>query len=215
MARRKIYDISLPISESLVVWRDDPPVRITYLSRMADGDHSTVSHLSLGAHTGTHVDAPVHFILDGQGVDSLDLDSLIGTALVVDTGTAVTLSEDVLSSLSIPTGTERILFHTRNSGIWVRGDRNFTADYTGLTADGARWLVSRGVRLVGIDYLSVASFTETSATHRVLLRSGVILLEGLNLSAVEPGSYMLLCLPLRIVGGDGAPARAVLIRDNQ
>ncbi len=213
MGGPKIYDISLPISESLVVWQGDPPVRITYLSHLADGDHSTLSQLNLGAHVGTHVDAPAHFILGGRSVEQLDLNLLIGSALVVDTGNAVELSEDILKSLPIPAGTERILFHTSNSERWARGDKDFAEDYVGITEDGARWLVSQGIRLVGIDYLSVAGFTETLSVHQILLTAGVIPLEGLNLSGVKPGRYMLICLPLRIADGDGAPARAVLIQD--
>ena len=206
-----IHDISLPISESLVVWRGDSPVRITRVSDIAKGDTATVSQLGLNAHIGTHVDAPVHFVPGGAGVDALDLNVLVGPALVVEALEADALSVAVLETLSIPPGTERVLFHTRNSARWARGEREFSRDFCAITEDGARWLVERGVRLVGVDYLSVAPFDDVVPTHYTLLSAGVIPVEGLNLSSIAPGIYQFVCLPLRLVGVDGAPARAILI----
>ena len=175
-----------------------------------------MTRLDLGAHTGTHVDAPAHFVEGGAGVDSLDLDTLWGPALVVEELEADCLTADVIEKLSIPPGTERVLFHTRNSGRWARGECEFAEDYVAITEDGARWLVERGVRLVGVDYLSVAPFEATTPTHQVLLQAGVVIVEGLNLSSIAPGTYQFICLPLKIVGGDGAPARAILIdRDDE
>jgi arylformamidase len=206
-----IHDISLPISESLVVWPGDPPVRITQPLHLDRGDEATVSHLDMGAHTGTHVDAPAHFIPEGSGVDALDLNVLVGPALVVHALEADALSAEVLATLPIPPGTERILFRTRNSELWTRGERAFQEDFVAITEDGARWLIERGVRLVGIDYLSVAPFDDVTPTHRALLWAGVVPLEGLNLSGIEPGVYQLVCLPLKIADADGAPARTILI----
>jgi arylformamidase len=206
-----IYDISLPISESLAVWRGDSPVRITRVSDMARGDTATVSQLNINAHVGTHVDAPAHFVLGGGGVDTLDLNVLVGPALVVEVMETDELSAEVLRESSIPPGTERVLFHTRNSARWARGEREFSDDYTAITEDGARWLIERGVRLVGIDYLSVAPFDDVGPTHRALLSAGVIAVEGLNLGSIAPGIYQFVCLPLRLVGVEGAPARAILI----
>jgi arylformamidase len=206
-----IYDISLPISESLVVWPGDPPIRITQPSHLDRGDIATVSRLDVGAHTGTHVDAPAHFVQGGLGVDSFDLDLLVGPALVVHAPEAELLSASVLQALAIPRGTERVLFHTRNSDRWARGEDEFWTDYVGISDDGARWLIERGVRLVGIDYLSIAPYEELVPPHRTLLGAGVIVVEGLDLSGVAPGVYRLVCLPLKVVGGDGAPARAILI----
>jgi arylformamidase len=207
----QIHDISLPISESLVVWRGDPPVRITQPLHLDRGDEATVSHLDLGAHTGTHVDAPAHFIPGGSGIDALDLNVLVGPALVVHALQTDALSEEVLATLPIPPGTERVLFRTRNSELWARGEHEFQEDFVAITDDGARWLIERGVRLVGVDYLSVAPFDDVTPTHRALLRASIVPLEGLNLSGIEPGVYQLMCLPLKIVGADGAPARAILI----
>ncbi|MBC8449189.1 MAG: cyclase family protein, partial [Chloroflexi bacterium] len=205
------HDISLPISETLIVWPGDPPVRITQPAHLDRGDPYTVSRLDISAHTGTHVDAPVHFIPNGSAVDALDLNVLLGPARVVQVLEVDALSAQVLEGLAIPPGTERLLFRTRNSDRWARREREFAPDFVAITEDGARWLVARGVRLVGVDYLSVAPFDDPLPAHHVLLTAGVVALEGLNLSGVAPGEYQLVCLPLKIAGGDGAPARAILI----
>jgi len=210
-----IHDISLPISGSLIVWPGDPEVKITQTSRLDKGDTATVSRLDLGAHTGTHVDAPCHFVPGGSSVDTLDLNVLMGPALVVHVLEADALSMDVLERLRIPPGTERVLFRTRNSDLWARGEREFDEDFVAITEDGAHWLVENGVRLVGIDYLSVAAFGEPTPTHSVLLRAGVIAVEGLDLSGIAAGVYQFVCLPLKIAGCDGAPARAILIDQRQ
>jgi arylformamidase len=206
-----IHDISLPISESLVVWPGDPPIHITQPAHLDRGDEATVSRLDMGAHTGTHVDAPAHFIRGGAGVDGFDLDLLVGPALVVHALEVDVLSAGVLQGLSIPPGTERVLFRTRNSERWARAEAEFWPNYVGITDDGARWLVARGVRLVGIDYLSIAPFDELAPPHRTLLGASLIVVEGLDLRDIAPGTYQLVCLPLKIAGGDGAPARAILI----
>jgi arylformamidase len=206
-----IYDISLSISESLVTWPSDPPISITQVSHLDRGDHATVSRLEMGAHTGTHVDAPAHFIQGGMGVDTLDLSTLVGLALVAEARDADALTADVLAELAIPLGTERVLFRTRNSDLWTRGVQEFDEGFVAITEDGARWLVERGIMLVGVDYLSVAPFGASVPTHKMLLQAGIVVVEGLNLSDITPGMYQLVCLPLKIAGGDGAPARAILM----
>ena len=206
-----IYDVSLPISESLVVWPGDPSIRITQPSHLDRGDEATVSRLEMGAHTGTHVDAPAHFVQGGMGVDRLDLNLLVGRAVVVHAMEADALTAEVLEGLAIPSGTERVLFRTRNSQRWARGEGEFWTDYVGITNEGARWLIARGIRLVGVDYLSVAPYDEPVAPHQTLLGAGMVVVEGLDLSEVGPGVYQFACLPLKLVGGDGAPARAILI----
>jgi arylformamidase len=206
-----IYDISLPVSESMVTWPGDPMVRISQRSHLDRGDVATVSRLDLGAHSGTHVDAPVHFIPGASGVDALDLDVLIGPALVVHALEHDALSAVALEGLAIPPGTERVLFRTRNSDRWARGERQFDESFVAVSEDGARWLVDRGIRLVGVDYLSISPFSDVVPTHRALLRAGVIPVEGLDLSQVIPGVYQLVCLPLKVLGGDGAPARVILM----
>ena len=213
MNKRVIHDISLPISESLAVWPGDSGVNIKQSSHIAKGDLATVSSLSFGAHTGTHVDAPAHFILNGSTVDTLDLDILVGQTLVVEALDADSLTVSVLESLSIPRGYDRILFHTRNSQLWKDQPSVFHNEFVAIPEEGARWLVSRGFRLIGIDYLSVAPFKDGAPTHHELLSAGIIVLEGLNLQGIKPGVYQMICLPLRIVGIDGAPARTILIEE--
>lgn len=206
-----IHDISLPISEALVVWPGDPGVNITQTAHIDRGDAATVSRLELGAHTGTHVDAPAHFIQGGAGVESMDLGALVGLALVAEAKEVDLLTADVLAELAIPLGTERVLFRTRNSELWTRDKQTFDTDFVAISEDGARWLIERGIRLIGVDYLSVGPYVAPTPTHRLLLDAGVVLVEGLNLSSVRPGMYQLVCLPLNIVGIEGAPARAILI----
>ena len=206
-----IHDISLPISESLVTWPGDSPISITQTSHLDRGDHVTITCLQMSAHAGTHVDAPAHFIRGGAGVDTLALDVLVGPVLVAQALEADALTADILAEMAIPLGADRVLFRTRNSDRWARGESEFAEDFVAITEDGARWLVERGIRLVGVDYLSVAPYGASVPTHQMLLAASVILVEGLDLSGVAPGMYRLVCLPLKIVGVDGAPARAILI----
>jgi arylformamidase len=206
-----IYDISLTISPSMVVWPGHPPIGITQTSHLDRGDRSTVSLLELSSHAGTHVDAPVHFVPGATGVEAMDLGLLVGPSLVVHCLEVDAITAGVLDGLGIPPGTERVLFRTRNSEEWKRGAQGFDKDYVGVTQDGAQWLVEHGVRLVGVDYLAVAPFEDIIVPHQILLGAGTIVVEGLDLSQIAPGIYQLVCLPLKIEGGDGAPARAILI----
>lgn len=204
-------DVSVPIRTGMVVFEGDPEVSITRAASIADGDLANVSRLDMGAHTGTHIDAPVHFIAGAPGIESVPPDALIGPAFVAD-ARAVTgaIDEGALATMGIPEETERVLFRTNNSALWDLPA--FSRDFAGLTEGAARGLVRRGVRLAGIDYLSIAPFGEPGPTHRALLAAGVVILEGLDLRHVEPGAYDLVCLPLRIPGSDGAPARALVRR---
>ncbi len=206
-----IHDLSLPITESLVIWPGDTPIRMAYTSHLDRGDHATLTSLEMGTHSGTHIDAPAHFIPGGEGVDALDLDALVGPALVVHAPEASAISAPILEGLEIPTGTKRLLLRTRNSDRWARGEDSFYQDFVAITEDGAHWLVERGIQLVGVDYLSVGPHSDPMPTHHVLLGAGVIAVEGLDLSRIAPGRYRFVCLPLRLVGRDGAPARAILI----
>lgn len=213
MAEQKIYDISLPISPSMIVWPGDSKVKISEISHISKGDESTVSQINMGSHTGTHVDAPSHFIAGGKGIDSIDLNLLTGPALVVDARGIESLTAHELEKLSIPEETARVLFLTDNSRFWSQEESGFRRDFTAMSEDGARWIVSRKISLVGMDYLSVAPFRNGAATHKVLLGKNVIILEGLNLNGIKPGHYELVCLPLKMAGLDGAPARAILIEN--
>jgi arylformamidase len=206
----KLLDVSVALAPGLPTYPGNPPFELHALKRIADGGSSNVSRLVLGTHTGTHVDAPKHFIDDAAGVDGLQLDLLIGRTRVVevDKRGGITAGELVAAGLREDI---RVLFKTPNSALW--NSSTFHEDYTHLTEGAARYLVDQGVKLVGIDYLSVEQFKKAGApAHRALLSSGVIIIEGLNLSEAEPGMYEMYCLPLRVAGGDGAPARVLLKR---
>ena len=207
----KIYDVTLTITPELPVWPGDPQVDLHRVSKMEAGDICNISHLTLGVHTGTHVDAPYHFLPGGGRVDGLPLDDLIGPALVMEvpeTCSAIGAAE--LQAAGLPGRVERVLFKSRNSALWAR-EKEFYQDFVAILPDAAEVLVAAGVRLVGMDYLSVAPFNNAVRTHEILLGAGVVLLEGLNLASVPAGLYDLYCLPLKLGGADGAPARTVLI----
>jgi arylformamidase len=210
----KIYDISLPMKPDMAVWPGNPPVEINKISSMDQGAHDNVSWLGCCVHTGTHVDSPHHFLNDHRTVDKLPLDVLIGPALVVEVPASIKeINPHVLKRLEIPVGTTRLLLKTSNSLLWKRNENTFVEDYVGLSLDGAKWLVHTGIHLVGIDYLSIAPYHQGTPIHQSLLVPGIIIIEGLDLGDVPEGIYTLVCLPLRLVGSDGAPARVVLIRD--
>lgn len=206
----KFYDITVPIRSGMPIYEGDPAVKIEAASSLASGDSANVSFLHFGAHTGTHVDAPAHFIDGAAKIDSLPLEVLIGPARVIRVpDDRNEIDPEFLSSCDLD-NVERVLFRTRNSGFWQNG---FRKDFTHLLPEAAEMLVNLGVKLVGIDYLSIEKFhSGHHRTHIALLSRGVVIVEGLNLSAVPAGDYELICLPLKIAegAGDGAPARAVL-----
>ena len=207
----RVYDISLGISPDMLVWPGDPPVVLERVKHISQGANSNFSRLAFGVHVGTHVDAPVHFIDGGQGVDKLPLRVLNGRAYVVHLPKVDLLDEGALQEAGIPPRTRRVLFRTRNSELWARGERQFQEDFVAIDASGASWLVRKGVQLIGVDYLSVAPYGQSRKTHRILLENGVVVVEGLDLSEVAQGRYTLHCLPLKLVDSDGAPARAILV----
>lgn len=204
----EIFDVSVPIRDGMLHYAGNPPVHVTRVQSITAGDPANVSELDMGAHSGTHVDAPSHFLEGGAGAETLPLEILIGPAEVVDADAATTaLDLMTVRNLELPPqGTERVLFKTRNSQLWDRDE--FTRDFVRLDEEAAAYMVERGARLLGIDYLSIGD----AAAHRVLLSAGVVCIEGLDLREIEPGSYELVCLPLKLAGSDGAPARAVLVR---
>lgn len=203
----EIFDVSVCIRPGMVVYEGDPPVSLERFATIGAGAPANLSRLDFGVHTGTHIDAPLHFFEDGSGAESVPLVLLVGPAHVVD-ATSVTgqLDAATLDRLGLPVGVERLLFKTANGRLWER--ESFSNEFVSFAADGAASLVERGVRLVGIDYLSVGD----EAAHRILLGAGVIPLEGLDLRPVAPGPYELFCAPLKLEGSDGAPARVLLVR---
>jgi arylformamidase len=207
----KIHDITLSISPKMPVWPGDPSVVLEQVSSMDAGAHDNVSRLACGVHTGTHVDAPHHFMNDHRTVETLLLETLIGPAYVARIPDDVkVVTADVLEKAAIPVGTERLLLKTSNSKLWERDEVVFFTGFVGVSEDGAEWLVAHAIKLVGIDYLSIAPYHQSIPTHRKLLGVGMIIVEGMDLSAIAPGTYTLYCLPLKLVGSDGAPARAIL-----
>ena len=196
----EICDVSVPLRAGMVTYPGDPQVHIERAASIAGGDVVNLTRIDFGLHSGTHVDAPVHFIDGASGVDAIALDALVGPCEVVE---APDLSRDSVAAAPLA---ERILFKTPNSLLWASDE--FSEEFALLDGGAAELLVQRGVRLVGVDYLSVGD----EQAHHVLLEAGVVPVEGLDLRAVDAGSYELVCLPLRVVGADGAPARAVLIR---
>ena len=178
---------------------------------MKSGSATNNSVVEMGVHAGTHVDAPDHFLDNGLCVEQLPLSTLVGPAWVVELSRVDLITGAVLKKAKIPPRARRVLFKTRNSEEWRKGARTFNKQFVGLSPDGAEYLLARGVKLVGVDYLSVAPYADGGPTHRVLLKAGVVVVEGLDLSQVLPGRYILYCLPLRLAGTEGAPARAILV----
>jgi len=204
-------DISVPIRDGMFTFEGDPTVHLERAASMADGAVCNVSRLDFGVHSGTHIDAPVHFIDRAAGIEAVPLDVLVGPAEVIDaTAADGPLDRAAIDRLAIPPGATRLLFRTRNVELWEHG--GFSTSFVALAADGARALVERGVRLVGADYLSIAPFGDPIDTHVALLGAGVVIVEGLDLRSVDPGPYDLICLPLLIPGSDGGPARAIVRR---
>jgi arylformamidase len=204
-----IYDISVTISPSLPIFPGDPRVGIDPVCRIAKGDQANVSRISLSSHTGSHIDAPRHFDDRGLSLEDIPLSRLLGPSLVVDLRGVSVIDRQTLAALPLE-GVERLLFRTDNSSLW--SGKGFNENYVHLCSDGAELLAAKGVKLVGIDYLSIEKFDGNGAVHRLLLGNSIIILEGLNLDGIEAGEYELLCLPLKIEAGDGAPVRAVLRR---
>jgi arylformamidase len=208
MVSPSLIDVTIPLTAQIPVFPGESGPVLSPVARIADGEAYNVSAISLGLHTGTHVDAPRHFIEGGAGVEALAFDSLCGPARVVRIDDPVSIRAEHVDQLG---PVDRVLFQTRNGALWERPD--FQESFVYLALDAAQLLIQRGVQLVGIDYLSMEAFdTKDYAVHHALLDAGVVIVEGLDLRRVTPGDYTLWCLPLKVVGADGAPCRAVLER---
>jgi arylformamidase len=203
-------DISIPLRTGMIAWPGSPGLRLSRLTTMDEGAVANGSFLETDVHIGTHIDAPWHSIPNGATIEKLPLDALIGPAYVVDVGTANDISARLLDQAAIPPGTERLLFRSVNSKLWNADPHEFKKDYVALTDDAASWVVRRGIRLVGIDYLSIQQFSDSMVTHNILLEQNIVIVEGLNLTHAPQGRYDFICLPLLLVGSEGSPARAVL-----
>jgi arylformamidase len=211
----KIYDISLPLTERLPVWPGEPKPQLSRISSIEDGADANVSELRVGTHAGTHLDAPLHLRMDGQPVDAIPLDTLIGDAWVCRLpGSVTTVTAEALEAAGIPGDTTRLLIATANEQLWNQPDWSYSEDYVALNDDAARWIAARGMVLVGIDYISIETSSSSGMrVHHMLDEAGVVPVEGLDLRGVAEGRYRLVCLPLKLPGADGAPVRAVLIEE--
>ncbi len=211
MTSREWIDISVPVRDGMVCWPGDPPPRIEQKLAMPRGDSMNLSFATMGLHTGTHMDAPLHFVDGAASIDRMPFAATVGRARVIEIRDQVSVKAAEIEPYGLKRG-ERVLFKTRNSQRdWP--SREFFQDYVGVSLDGARMLAACGVQTIGIDYLSVGVFgAEGEETHRVLLGAGIWIIEGLDLSKIQPGEYELICLPLRVIGAEGAPARAILAR---
>ena len=204
----KLIDVSVPLDANLPSYPGNTPFSLEAVKRIAHGDSSNVSSLHLSAHSGTHVDAPRHFFDNGPGVDRLPLEMLVGRARVIEVTSRRGIGADELASADLSEEV-RVLIKTHNSRLW--GSPEFHRNYAGVTESGAKHLIEHGIKVVGVDYLSVEEFKKPGApAHKALLGSDTIIIEGLNLADVVPGDYDMVCLPLRVVDADGAPARVVL-----
>jgi len=205
------HDISVALDGDLPTWPGSPGVLTKLRMSIALGEDANVTQLSIDVHSGTHVDAPRHSIDRGETVEEVGLDPFIGPAVVLDTGPVKEITAAVLDAAMIPDDTERLLLRTANSSRPDMYQTPFDEDYAALTLDGAEWLAAKHLRLVGIDYLSIQRYSEPPDVHRALLGAGMPILEGLCLAEVAPGPYELVCLPMRLVNVEGAPARAILL----
>ncbi len=209
-----ILDVTLPIHEGMPVWPGDDPVVLRRRTKIEEGAHANVSFMSMSAHTGTHVDAPYHFIADGSKIHEMPLEVLLGPVQVVEVPeSAVVINAEWILSLGLKNGIERVIFKTRNSNYWALEKEEFQTQFIGIDQSGAEELARREVKLVGIDYLSVAPYKASKPTHDVMLGAKMVVIEGLDLRNVAPGIYILHCLPMKLFNADGAPARVVLTQD--
>ncbi|MDX9850063.1 MAG: cyclase family protein [Anaerolineaceae bacterium] len=209
----KIFDVTVPITNSMAVWPGDPAVNNHLVAAIENGDEANVTAIHMSAHTGTHIDAPRHFVENGDGIESLHLSTLLGEVEVVEIDSNVDhIDVDTLAGLNKERWKTRVLFKTRNSRLRLIEKQSFDQAFTALLPEAANYLVNRGVKLVGIDYLSIAPFENGMDTHLAFLKNNVIVIEGLNLSDVSAGIYNLIALPILLENGDGAPARVLLIQ---
>jgi arylformamidase len=207
-----IIDITVPMQKEMPVWPGTRGIRLTPITRLENGDSSNLSQLDCNLHTGTHVDAPSHFLNSDITVEKLPLDVLVGPVFVAHLPEVKYITPEDLTKLNLPFGVKRLLLRTHNSELWAEETTEFKKDFVALTPQAAQWVVDNEISLIGVDYLSVQRYSDDSVTHQILLAADTVVLEGLNLSNVQSGFYELICLPLRLVGAEASPARAILRR---
>lgn len=205
-------DVTLPLRPQMPFWPESTGLKITAIKRMKSGGVCNLSALTIDLHAGTHVDAPWHYVDEGFTTEDLSIETMMGACWLAHMPDTKEVTAADLEMAGIPDGTTRLLLRTSNSLLWKKGEPEFRKDFVGLSADGARWLVEHKIRLLGIDYLSVGPFGRGIETHKIVLGAHMVVVEGLYLADVEAGSYELICLPMKLVGAEGAPARVVLKR---
>ena len=217
----KVHDISLAIDAALPTWPTSEGWRTRWAMRIADGDSANVTVLEADVHTGTHVESGLHFLADGETLDKTPIERFVGPAVVVDVGADAdavdadalerALAAGAIPASAVAEGITRLLIKTRNSDRWAKGWGPFDTAFVSLTLDAAEWIAGHGFELAGIDHLSIQRYGDNGDTHRALMRAGVTILEGLNLAGVAPGVYTLVAAPIKLVGTEAAPVRALLI----
>jgi len=209
-----IIDISIPLSEKTPVWEGDKGINVPRVAKIEEGSDFNVSRIELGVHAGTHIDAPFHVFKNGNTVDQIPLDTLIGSVQVVEIPDGISvIDKNCLTNLNFRDGIERILLKTSNSIYWETDPFSFNKEYVAINSEGAKYLADMDLKLIGVDYFSVSSYDDLKQPHLILLDCGIVLLENIDLRQVVPEIYKLICLPLKIIGTDGAPVRAVLIEE--
>lgn len=209
-----IKDITLTIMSGMVVWPGDDEVQLYRQQKIEDGANANVSFVGMSVHTGTHIDAPYHFLKEGRTIEQIPVELFVGKTQVIQIPENVTVIDArVLKEIQFDPGITKILFKTANSEFWKKSKQEFQTSFVGIAADAAQVLVDRGINVVGIDYLSIAPYKNSRPTHEILLKAKMLIIEGVNLSNVEPGIYTMYCLPLKLKGSDGAPARVILVEE--
>lgn len=210
----KIWDITVPIHNDMTKWPSHPPIEVKKYRDLCCGDSTNSSTLAMSVHTGTHIDAPTHFLKDGAGVDGIPLDRLVGPCWVMQSDSSDEITAADLETAQIPRGTRRLLIRTPNSRFWQTPNEPFHPEFVALSRDAALWIVEQGIQLIGIDYLAIQKYKDSaSQVHEILFQAQVVIVEGLKLGEVSAGAYDLACLPLLIQGCDGSPARVILTRN--
>lgn len=210
----KIIDITLPMSNQTLVWEGDNGITIEQIAFIKKGSDFNISRVEFGVHSGTHIDAPFHLDDQGYTVEKIPLDRLIGPVEVLQIDDSIKIiTKEVLIESGFKKGSQRLLLKTRNSKYWGKAPHKFIRDYAAIDSDAAAFLVEEGIIFIGIDYFSISAYDDLKTPHQILLKAGIVILENAYLVNVEPGPYNLFCLPLYIVGTDGAPVRAILTTD--
>lgn len=209
----QIFDITIPLSEDTPVWEGDNGVQLIRTESLSKGDGFNVTEMYMGVHSGTHIDAPFHLFEEGDTVNAIPLEKLVGEVQVIALTEKIdVISPEILDRSGFDSKNKRLLLKTKNSKFWKDDPYTFRKDFTAINQECAQYLVDSGIYLVGIDYFSISPLSDLKPAHEILLRSGIAILENIHLGDINPGIYQLICLPLKLIGTDGAPARVILIK---